>query len=164
MDSPERLFHGQGGDHAFDLPPVAEARDIADVAALLGADRRFQLRIVAELGDEVRSIGERRAAVDVQELHAGHDKARALSGLRTITVNGSFTMFAPARLALPPPLWQSAAMASRTTRAGGCFLTLLILLGFVGGLAIDNPMKGILIGTAAGIAVAVVLWLIDRRN
>jgi hypothetical protein len=55
-------------------------------------------------------------------------------------------------------------MASRTTRAGGCFLTLCILAGFAAGLAIHNPMKGVLIGTAAGAAVALVLWLIDRRR
>jgi hypothetical protein len=48
--------------------------------------------------------------------------------------------------------------------AGGCFLTICILAGFPLGLAIGNPMKGILIGTAAGIALAVITWLIDRRR
>ena len=57
-----------------------------------------------------------------------------------------------------------AAAMRNTTRAGGCFLTLCILAGFPLGLAIGNPMKGVLIGTAAGIAIAVVLWLIDRRR
>ncbi|MFL6752507.1 MAG: hypothetical protein ACJ8D5_06495 [Sphingomicrobium sp.] len=55
-------------------------------------------------------------------------------------------------------------MRGSTTRAGGCFLTLCILGGFVGGLVIGNPMKGILIGTAAGAALALALWLIDRRR
>ena len=55
-------------------------------------------------------------------------------------------------------------MASRTTRAGGCFLTLFILGGFFAGLAIQNPMKGVLIGTAIGAALAVILWLVDRRR
>jgi len=55
-------------------------------------------------------------------------------------------------------------MASRTTRAGGCFLTLTILGGFVAGLAIDNPMKGVLIGTALGAVLAILMWLIDRRR
>jgi hypothetical protein len=55
-------------------------------------------------------------------------------------------------------------MTSRNTTAGGCFLTICILAGFPLGLATGNPMKGILIGTAAGIAIAVVLWLIDRRR
>jgi uncharacterized membrane protein len=52
-------------------------------------------------------------------------------------------------------------MASNT-RAGGCFLTFGILAGFVVGLLIRNPMKGVLIGTAAGAAIAVLSWLIDR--
>jgi hypothetical protein len=51
-----------------------------------------------------------------------------------------------------------------TTRAGGCFLSLCILAGFPLGLAIGNPMKGILIGTGAGIAIAVAMWLIDSRK
>ena len=55
-------------------------------------------------------------------------------------------------------------MIDRKPLAGGCFLTLCILLGFPLGLAIGNPMKGILIGTAAGIALAVIVWLLDRRR
>lgn len=55
-------------------------------------------------------------------------------------------------------------MTNRSTRAGGCFLTICILAGFVGGLAIRNPLKGALIGTAVGGALAVVTWLLDRRS
>ena len=51
-----------------------------------------------------------------------------------------------------------------STRAGGCFLTICILGGFPLGLALGNPMKGILIGTGAGIVLAVAAWLIDRRR
>ena len=51
-----------------------------------------------------------------------------------------------------------------STRAGGCFLTIWILAGFPLGVAIGNPMKGILIGTAAGIALAVGVWLVDSRR
>ena len=53
-------------------------------------------------------------------------------------------------------------MRGSTTRAGGCFLTVSILAGFPLGLAIGNPMKGILIGTSVGIALAIGTWLIDR--
>jgi hypothetical protein len=53
-------------------------------------------------------------------------------------------------------------MQGSKARAGGCFLTFCILLGFPLGLAIHNPMKGILIGTGTGILIAVGLWLIDR--
>jgi hypothetical protein len=58
----------------------------------------------------------------------------------------------------------SAAMRSKTTKAGGCFLTICILAGFPLGLALGNPMKGILIGTAVGAALALATWLIDRSR
>lgn len=51
-----------------------------------------------------------------------------------------------------------------SSKAGGCFLTICILAGFPLGLSMGNPMKGILIGTGVGIALAVLLWLIDRRG
>jgi hypothetical protein len=55
-------------------------------------------------------------------------------------------------------------MQARSTRAGGCFLTLFILVGFFFGLSIRNPLKGVLIGTAIGAAFALGTWLIDRRR
>lgn len=50
------------------------------------------------------------------------------------------------------------------TRAGGCFLTIFLLLGFFFGLSIRNPLKGVLIGLAIGTVLAVATWLIDRRR
>ena len=67
-------------------------------------------------------------------------------------------------VALSRGLWHGRRMQRPTARAGGCFLTVFILAGFVAGLAIRNPMKGVLIGTAIGAALAVLLWLIDRRR
>ena len=55
-------------------------------------------------------------------------------------------------------------MNAPTTKAGGCFLTLCIVAGCAAGIAIGNPMKGILIGTGIGILLAIALWLIDRRR
>ena len=55
-------------------------------------------------------------------------------------------------------------MQGSTTRAGGCFLTLFILLGFLFGLSIQNPLKGVLIGTAIGAVLALATWLIDKRR
>lgn len=52
-------------------------------------------------------------------------------------------------------------MQSRTTQAGGCFLTICILAGAVLGVQYGNPMKGILIGTGIGIGLAVLTWLVD---
>lgn len=39
-----------------------------------------------------------------------------------------------------------------------------ILLGFLGGVSIRNPLLGTLIGTAVGVVIAIVLWLVDRRR
>ena len=64
-------------------------------------------------------------------------------------------------LAFPPVRGMGAAMPS-TSRAGGCFLTLFLMLGFLYGLTMRNPLKGTLIGLGVGILFAVVTWLIDR--
>lgn len=51
-----------------------------------------------------------------------------------------------------------------STRAGGCFLTLFILLGFFYGLSMRNPLKGVLIGLGIGAVLAIVTWLADLRR
>jgi hypothetical protein len=56
------------------------------------------------------------------------------------------------------------AMEKRFTQAGGCLLAFAILIGFVFGAATREPMRGVLMGTIAGIVVAVLLWLVDRRR
>jgi len=55
-------------------------------------------------------------------------------------------------------------MQGSSTRAEGCFLTIFTLLGFLYGLSIRNPLKGVLIGLGIGIVLAVATWLIDRRR
>ena len=55
-------------------------------------------------------------------------------------------------------------MAPGNARSGGIFLTIGILAGFGWGVATGAPMKGVLIGTGMGIAAALLLWLLDRRN
>lgn len=55
-------------------------------------------------------------------------------------------------------------MASQNARAGGCFLTLFLFLGFLYGLTIRDPLQGVLIGFAVGAVLAVLTWLIDSRR
>ena len=55
-------------------------------------------------------------------------------------------------------------MESKNMRAGGCLWMAAILLGTFGGVAAGNPMAGVLIGTSAGGAIALAVWLIDRRR
>lgn len=64
-------------------------------------------------------------------------------------------------LALASGLCHGPGMEGSRTRAGGCFLTLFILLGFLYGLSIRNPLKGVLIGLGIGIVFAIATWLID---
>ena len=52
-------------------------------------------------------------------------------------------------------------MTTRKPLAGGCFLTIFILLGFLYGLSIRNPLKGTLIGLGIGIVLAIATWLVD---
>jgi hypothetical protein len=58
----------------------------------------------------------------------------------------------------------SRAMQPSRTRAGGCFLTIFLLLGFVFGLSIQNPLKGTLSGLAIGASLAIITWLVDARR
>ncbi|MEO8176254.1 MAG: hypothetical protein ABI626_06305 [Sphingomicrobium sp.] len=55
-------------------------------------------------------------------------------------------------------------MVTRNAQAGGIFVALGIMAGTGFGIAAQNPMKGVLIGTALGTAAAVLLWLLDRRR
>ena len=46
--------------------------------------------------------------------------------------------------------------------AGGFFLMAAIIGGGIWGITVGNPMLGLLIGTGIGIAIAVLVWLVDR--
>lgn len=50
-------------------------------------------------------------------------------------------------------------MPSRSPIAGGAPLALSIIAGAVIGLVIGQPSLGILIGAAAGVAIALAVWL-----
>ena len=55
-------------------------------------------------------------------------------------------------------------MTPQNKRAGGCFLIAPILIGFAAGVATGNAIRGVWLGIAAGIVIAVALWLLDRRG
>jgi hypothetical protein len=52
---------------------------------------------------------------------------------------------------------------SPAPRAAGALLAFAILAGAVIGVALGQPTLGVLGGAAAGSAVALLLWLRDRR-
>jgi hypothetical protein len=68
------------------------------------------------------------------------------------------------QVAFRPRLCHWPAMQGSTSRAGGCFLALFLLLGFLYGLSIRNPLKGVLIGLGIGVALAIATWLIDKAR
>jgi hypothetical protein len=55
-------------------------------------------------------------------------------------------------------------MKTPSTNAGGLFLMLAILGGSLWGVATGQVMLGVLSGTGAGIALALLVWLIDWRR
>lgn len=63
-----------------------------------------------------------------------------------------------------PALCHWRAMQRRSTSAGGFFLILAILAGFGAGAMLGDVVKWTLLGTLAGIVLAVLVWLKDRRS
>ena len=160
MDRAAHFFAGQRRDDPFDLPPMAEAQDVAVVAAALGADGGFEAGVVTEAVDQLGSLVEREPAGDVRRVHAKAINPARLSRWPTSLVNRSFTMIRG--LEPGPALCHELAMAKPNPKAGGFFWMAAILAGTAWGVVAGDPMKGILIGTAAGGAIALAVWLLDR--
>lgn len=58
--------------------------------------------------------------------------------------------------------WQGGAMASSSPPAGGALIALGAVLGAIIGLVLDEPTPGLLIGLAAGGAIALLVWWRSR--
>jgi hypothetical protein len=87
------LFAAQARDYPLDLPPVAEARDVAVVSAAFRTNRSFISRIVAKAFHEVGGISQRETSMDERSIHGRASNRAALSRLPTNVVNKSLTMF-----------------------------------------------------------------------
>jgi formate-dependent nitrite reductase membrane component NrfD len=55
-------------------------------------------------------------------------------------------------------------MTSRSTAAGGIFIFLGLLIGAVYGINAGQPMLWLLRGFGVGTALAILVWLVDRRG
>lgn len=53
---------------------------------------------------------------------------------------------------------------SRPRMAGGIFIFLGLLIGAVLGVVYNEPSIGMIAGFAIGTAIAVAIWLLDRRR
>jgi len=69
VDGSANLGAAERGNHPLDLPPVAEAEDIAGVAALLGERGSLEACIVAIAVEHVGSLGERETIGDEKRIH-----------------------------------------------------------------------------------------------
>lgn len=52
----------------------------------------------------------------------------------------------------------------KTPRAGGALIAIAILAGAVVGIAWRQPVLGLVAGLVAGIALALLVWLMDKRR
>ncbi|WP_184088776.1 hypothetical protein [Sphingomonas xinjiangensis] len=57
-----------------------------------------------------------------------------------------------------------ASSSSQTPMAGGCFLSLAIMLGVAIGFTQGQASLGFVIGLGVGLVLALGTWLIDRRR
>lgn len=48
--------------------------------------------------------------------------------------------------------------------AGGIFIALGLLAGAVGGVVMNQPSAGMVIGFGVGSAIALLVWLFDRKR
>jgi hypothetical protein len=53
---------------------------------------------------------------------------------------------------------------SQPRLAGGIFIALGLLVGAIAGVVMDQPSAGMVIGLGAGAAIAVIVWLFDRKR
>lgn len=62
-------------------------------------------------------------------------------------------------------LWQwPFAMRTPTTHAGGIFLFLSPIIGALYGIGRGEPIPWMLYGFGAGVALALIIWLADKRR
>lgn len=72
----------------------------------------------------------------------------------------------PKNLAIMRGPWQGAMMsrAKKNPSGGGAIIALLILAGTISGGLLGQPSIRLLCGTAAGVLIALLMWLVDRRK
>jgi len=51
-----------------------------------------------------------------------------------------------------------------SSMAGGIFIAIGMLAGAIVGVTINQPSAGMIVGLGLGIAVAVVIWLVDSKR
>lgn len=179
----------QHQDHPFDLAPLAEMREIADIAAAFGPRRGLQPRIIAKGAHQRLRIVEGGPVGDIKLgvnrrspwLFPTYQGPCQSPGGRPNHANLPDTMFnipfTKSRSGIIVPdrdglvshagQWQRACMSQtpspRAPRATGSILALTIIAGAVIGAINSQPSAGLLAGAAIGSAISLAFWWYDRR-
>lgn len=150
-------------DHPLDLAPAAEVDDIAEDPAAVGADRRLRHGVLAEAGDELGSVGQGFPAGEMDVVTQGFPLSFPRSVLAWISFqtahNGRLTPDKMRRLC-----HGRGMSGGKFTQAGGFILAASILIGAVVGTVLRQSTIGLLAGFVVGVAIAVLIWLVDRRR
>lgn len=179
MHRTHRARRREHRDQSFDLSPATEMHDIADIAAPVGASRGLVGGRIAVAGDQVGGGIERGGIGYIRNRRHRHS-VHAFSPRYKLhanppedecppapVVNTSGTKSPSSRhgtLASPRGTWQGTAMANdRPPAAGGALIALGAIVGAAIGFLVGEATPGMLIGTAAGIAIALLIWWRGRR-
>ena len=178
MDRPGHRIVANQLDQAPHLAPAAEMDEIAEVAAAARPKRRLRSGIVAETLDQLRRLGEggrRECGLLKQSFPRSRFRGSSAPGFRNragecLTAD-SLRKFAPELpskrgLEAAAPSCQRRLMSQRTryTQAAGSMLAISILAGAVAGVIVGQPSIGFLAGLAAGLLLAILFWLNERRR
>ena len=141
---------------------MAEFEDIARVTALhrtLGCGDR---RVPAKFVDQRQGVGQRGPAGNENILHSLLLTARAFGDPHKRRQRFAYH----AALATFVPAGHGPAMVEKRRNAvsGGIFLFLGAMIGLLYGIGRGDPSKWLLVGFVIGLAVAIGVWLVDRRR
>lgn len=179
------MLRAEQQDHALDLAPAAEIDRIAEIAIAIRTRRGLEARIDPEAIDQVGGAVHRRPIGDIEELfHAiPHFLAPGTSPIiirakaakwrerRPFIVTAAFAKSlsgirgaGTGRLVHPMREWHGAAMSQQPApRAAGAVIAFTVIAGALIGTLVGQPSLGTVIGFGAGAAIAVGMWLLDRR-
>ena len=60
--------------------------------------------------------------------------------------------------------WRAMTEKRRNAQAGGIFLFLAPVIGLLYGIGRGDPIKWLLVGFVIGLAIAIGVWLVDRKR
>lgn len=167
---------GHGQDQPLHLAEAAEFQNIAGITAGLRQRGGMIAGIVAMLGDQrdggfgqrtVDNIGKRLVGLCRDMKHRGGDSPTPHAARLALLVNPPLPINNPP-LVLAGRAWQGPGMTepkpSRAPLAGGFLIALSSMVGAVAGGTQGQPSAGLLMGLGAGVALALAVWLRDKRR